>query len=357
MNGILEEQIGWPTLWCLLGAGAGMLLHLLCHPLREETRMAWRLLRQLPWFVLGLAGLLVLADENSGRALEPPASAAWQTMVDALPVLLKSALRDVLWLFHGCLPTWPLAWLLPGFLSVALWRGRRDWKQLGFIGLGLGTCLAWGWLVLEGALIANVAALPSWSALARYGARWLAEALTMAGAQLLLMGWTLAAALGAPKKGRLMRALDALFQHGRTWLAVALLDALLLGMVRYRVDAWILLEVLALFSPVPLVAVCAPQGGWRERGAWALLLLRQAAWPLLGLGLTVVSLLFLVRYTGAVVLTLTGSEGWLGMVGRSLAALVLASVQGWVFLTIVLTLFHQGHEKALSLREVSNVAS
>jgi hypothetical protein len=79
-------------------------------------------------------------------------------------------------------------------------------------------------------------------------------------------------------------------------------------------------------------------------------LILRAALPLIGMTITTVVTLSLVRYASALIMGLTEQGHCLALVLLPVHALVLATVRNWVFLAIVLTLLRHGFKSSSSGR-------
>jgi hypothetical protein len=98
---------------------------------------------------------------------------------------------------------------------------------------------------------------------------------------------------------------------------------------------------MVVFLALP-AAIARVPGPLSRQGMATLLVWRRAFFSLLGVLLTGLFLLALVRYASATLLTLTGPETWQRSVLLPVHALVLATARNWVFLAAVLTLLRHG---------------
>ncbi|MES2738295.1 MAG: hypothetical protein V4672_18380 [Verrucomicrobiota bacterium] len=361
------------TLWLqtflvMMLLGAGLMLHLKWHPLREEFSEAWDMLQSLRWLVPMMAALQLLSGTAVpwGIALmnggEAGAVTAWSQMQARVPV----AAQEVAALTHGFFPPWPAALAVPFLLTLLMWRVKkfpyrydsRRKRPAVFRALIVAALVAWVWLGLEAAAVMRP--MPEWLETLRLTFRWVAEACMMAGLQIymirLVIGWE------EPTEPEDEKDLWLALEHTLArWQGGAVLAALdLLWLLAWRTlgetghawPVWVVVEASLLFAAVPVVAarLRAPLSVMVEATAQVCV---KTLLPLLGYAITATAVLMLVHFSLHGLLPLL-PEGplWPGLI-RILSALVLATVRSWLFLTFVLTLLRHGL-KAASLQGQAN---
>jgi hypothetical protein len=345
------------TLWiqtglALVGSVTGMMLHLSRHPLKNCLSEAWDLLTGMPWLIALSAGLMLLAEACGEVWLRSPQGLnellVWR---DAAPDLLLAALVEDSRLFHGLLPVWPGALVLPLALLLLSWRvirfpyryGPRRQRPLERWLLIGGLCICWVWLVME--VVAFRRAMPEWLETMRVGMRAIFGAVTMAFTQVMLI--RLVIAWDQPEQPDdqkdLGLAVEHTFARWRGVAGLAILDVLwlLLGSGAEGVSRWFLVEGMLLFLAVP-VAVARDSGPLLSLGAAALQLLGKALPAMVAVTVTGVSVLLLARYASGLLMGLVAESSWQTLVFMPVHALALATVRNWVFLASVLTLLRHG---------------
>ncbi len=346
------------TLWmqtglALAGAVAGLILHLSWHPLRRCLSEAWDLLTSMRWLVVLSAGLMLLAEACGERWLRPlsglDALLVWR---DCVPGLLLESVMEYARMFHGLLPVWPGALLLPLALVLLSWRvirfpyryGPRRQQPVERWFLTGGMVVSWGWLIME--VVAFKRVMPEWLETLRVALRAVFGAVTMAFSQVLLIRMIIA--WDQPEhpddQKDLGLAVEHTFARWRGVVGLAVLDLLWLllpGPVADGVSRWFLVEGMLLFLAVP-VAVARDSGTLLTLGAVAMQMLGRALPALLGMLFTGTAVLLLARYASALLLGLAGEKSWPWLVFMPVHALALATVRNWVFLASVLTLLRHG---------------
>ncbi len=355
------------TLWLqtflvLMALGAGLMLHLKWHPLREEFSEAWDMLQSLRWLVPMMAALQLLSGESvpwgfSMRESGANVHSAWAYLLIQIPL----AAQEMAALTHGFFPPWPMALAVPFLLTLLMWRVKkfpyrydsRRKRPAVFWALIIAALSAWGWLGLE--ISSGLRLMPEWLETLRVTFRWLAEACMMAGLQIYMMrlviGWeeptepedekdlwlALEHTLARWKGGVVLVALDLL------WL----LAWRSLGSETTGWPLWVVVESSLLFAAVPVVVarLRAPLHVMLEVTAHVFM---KTLWPLLGYAVSAMALLVWAHFS------LRGVASWFpegalgqGMI-RILSALVLATVRSWLFLAFVLTLLRHGLKAASS---------
>ena len=350
---------GTTSLWlqtaAMISVAAGALwLHLRWHPRRREFSEGWDFLSGMPWLVVLHGALLVLGQMIGGEAwitgrLTQVDVWTWR---DIAAPLFTEALFEVVTLPHALFPVWPWALLLPVAMALLTWRvmrypyrygPRRQLPAERWLLLA-GMVLSWGWLALE--VTPLFRAMPEWAEMIRIGLRVIFQAVAMALTQVVLV--RLVIAWMEPEHPDDQRdlglAIEHTFARWRGVAGLALLDLLILllqsanegGLLR-----WVLLEVLLLFLLVP-AAVARVPGALAFQGMAALRGWARAWFSILGVLITSVCLLAVVRYASAAVLEITGMETWRTLLLLPVHGLVLATVRTWVFLALVLTLLRHG---------------
>jgi hypothetical protein len=347
-----ETSLWLHTAAAISVAMGALWLHLRWHPLRREFSEGWDFVTGLPWFTVLHAVLLLLAQFTGTRLLfgqlDPVDLTSWQ---DIAGPLATQALFENMTLQHSLLPSWPLALLFPAALALLTWRvmrfpyryGPRRQRPSERWLLLAGTLLSWGWLALEITHLARP--LPEWAEALRLGQRLLFQAIAMAFSQIVLLRLIIAwIEPEHPDDQRdLGLALEHTFARWRGVAGLAVLDLLILLMQGSTggLSRWMLLEVMLVFLALP-AAIARVPGPLSRQGMAALRVWRRAFFSLLGVLLTGLFLLALVRYASATLLTLTGPETWQRSVLLPVHALVLATARNWVFLASVLTLLRHG---------------
>ncbi|MBB5037317.1 hypothetical protein [Prosthecobacter dejongeii] len=355
------------TLWLqtflvLMVLGAGLMLHLKWHPLREEFSEAWDMLQSLRWIVPMMAALLLLSGEIGpwGISLRDAGAnghTAWAYLLIQLPV----AAQEMAAFMHGFFPPWPMALAVPFLLTLLMWRVKkfpyrydsRRKRPAVFWALIIAALSAWGWLALE--ISSGLRLMPEWLETLRVTFRWLAEACMMAGLQIYMMrlviGWE------EPTEPEDEKDLWLALEHTLArWKGVVVLVALdLLWLLAWRSlgsgstdwSLWVMVESSLLFAAVPVVVarLRAPLHVMLEVTAHVFM---KTLWPLLGYAVSATALLMWAHFA------LRGVASWFpegalgqGMI-RILSALVLATVRSWLFLAFVLTLLRHGLKAASS---------
>lgn len=343
----------WLHTTAVIAVAMGALwLHLRWHPLRREFSEGWDFVTSLPWFTVLHAALLLLAQFTGSSLLlgqfAPADLASWQDI--AGPLLLQT-LFEITTLPHSLLPTWPLALLLPVALGLLTWRvmcfpyryGPRKQNPVERWLLLAATLLSWIWLAIEISRLSLP--MPEWLEALRLALRLLFQAVTMAFSQIALL--RLIITWAEPEHPDDQKDLVLAFEHTcarwRSIAGLAVLDLLIL-LMQSSTDGparWMQLELMLVFFALP-AAIARVPGPLSRQGMASLRTWRHAFFTLLGVLLTGLFLLALVRYTSATMLTLTGPESWQRSVLLPVHALVLATARNWVFLACVLTLLRHG---------------
>lgn len=346
------------TLWmqtglAFAGAVAGVMLHLSWHPLKRCLSEAWDLLTGMPWLIVLSAGLMLLAEAGGEVWLRSPLSVnellVWR---DVAPDLLLASLVEYSRLFHGLLPVWPGALVLPLALLLLSWRvirfpyrygPRRQLPLERWLLIG-GLLICWVWLVME--VVAFKRAMPEWLETVRVGMRAIFGAVAMAFSQVMII--RLIIAWDQPEQPDDQKDLGLAMEHTfARWRGVAglaildLLWLLLLGSGADGVSRWFLVEGMLLFLAVP-VAVARDSGPMLSLGAAAMQMLGRALPAMIAVTLTGVAVLLLARYASGLLIGLVADSSWLMLVFMPVHALALATVRNWVFLASVLTLLRHG---------------
>ncbi len=333
-----------------------MWLHLRWHPRRQEFSEGWDLVTGLPWLTV-LHGMLLVAGQLMGHSwitgrMPTIDLGAWRDI--AGPLFLSSLMENVS-LQHSVLPAWPWALFLPLVLAMLSWRvirypyryGPRQQRPLEKWLLAGGMVISWGWLVLEILAMAHQV-MPEWLEGLRVAMRVIFQAVTMAFTQVVLA--RLVIAWMEPEQPDdqkdLGLAIEHTFARWRGVAALAVLDLLIVllqeaGAEHSGLIFWVLLEVTGLFLLLP-VAVARVPGGWLRQGMQALRGWKRAWASILGVLLSGVFMLAMVRYASMSMLEVTGEGSWRTLLLLPVHGLVLATVRNWVFLALVLTLLHHG---------------
>jgi len=353
----------------ILVAAGGVWLHLRWHPQRREFSEAWDMVTGMPWLTV-LHGTLLTV----GQLMGGPWITSWLEGVDvwtwrelAGPLFLGALMENVS-LQHSLLPVWPWALCLPVVLALLSWRvirypyryGPRQQLPVEKWLLAGGMVMSWGWLVLEIVALRQTA-MPEWLEGLRLGLRTIFQAVTMAFTQVALA--RLVIAWMEPEQPDDRKDVGLAFEHTfARWRGVAglavldLLILLLQGTLAGGTPAahssggtpelpglvfWVLLEVMLVFLLFP-AAVARVPGSWVMQGMAALRGWLRGGLSILGVLISSVFLLAALRYASLTVLEVTGAETWRTLLLLPVHGLVLASVRNWVFLALLLTLFHHG---------------
>lgn len=342
------------TLLALLGLAVGLGVHLRWHPLRREFSDAWDFLRLRQPLVLLIAGLMLLAGEAESRTLNELQD--WRSLW--LP-LLREVFTEVTLLFHGVIPPWPLALLLPLVLlvlTIRVWRwpyryGERvpvPEQKLVLIGLTAGGLI---WTGLE--ITRWRWEFPEFLESTKLAGRVAFTALTAAGMQVwlvrLVLSWERPTDTEADRDA--VAAVESTFAR---WQSVAMLGGFnLLWMTwqSWRVSdqgpaAWLLPEFLMLFAALPpAVAVSSGKLAFWHCGAAALKALLRCLLPLAGFLITALAVMMLGRYTAGMAAALCPAEGWALPLVRGGCALALAMLHGWLCLTALFIMLRHGFQR------------
>lgn len=375
LSGFVNPNPLWlQTAAMILVAAGGVWLHLRWHPRRREFSEAWDLVTGMPWLTV-LHGMLLAA----GQLMGGPWITGWLSAdVDvwtwrelAGPLFLGALVENVS-LQHSLLPVWPWALCLPVVLALLSWRvirfpyryGPRRQQPVEKWLLAGGMVISWAWLVLECLGLAE-SAMPEWLEGLRLGLRVIFQAVAMAFTQVALA--RLVIAWMEPEhpddQKDLGLAMEHTFARWRGVAGLAVLDLLILllqgtsaagGTPAPLVSGgtpelqpmsglvfWVLLELMLVFLMFP-AAVARVPGSWAGQGMAALRGWLRGGASLLGVLISGVFLLTVVRYASLAVLELTGTETWRTLLLLPVHGLVLASVRNWVFLALLLTFFHHG---------------
>ncbi len=348
------------TVLALLGFAAGLALHLRWHPLRRHLSDAWDLLRLRPALVLLAATALLLATlcspQRAPYAVEQITD--WQ---EILRPLALSAVAHMAVLPHEAMPAWPLAGVAPVlliFLTVRIWRWpyrygeRRPGAEQKFALLA-ATLAGFVWLGLEARGLRHM--LPERMEMLRLGLRYFFTALAAASVQVWLVryviAWERPQAIDAG--GDASAALEHTFAR---WQGVAWLAAFDLLWMSWRwwqmstpqsIGAWGWVELLLLFAALP-VAVAAVSGSFWQQGAAALRVLGRCAVPLLMLAVTALAFFILGAYMVEMAHALCGDSQIWRIIGLPLGALVLAMLDCWLLLAVLLIMLRLGFSRSTS---------
>jgi hypothetical protein len=310
----------------------------------------------LPWLTV-LHGMLLVAGQLMGApwitgSMQAFDLGTWRDIVG--PLFLGSLMENVS-LQHSLLPAWPWALFLPVVLALLSWRvirypyryGPRQQRPGEKWLLAGGMVVSWGWLVLEVLTFAH-RMMPEWLEGLRVAMRVIFQAVTMAFTQVVLA--RLVIAWMEPEQPDdqkdLGLAIEHTFARWRGVAGLAVLDLLIL-LLQGTVTSgrgllfWVLLEVMVLFLLLP-VAVARVPGPWQRQGMAALLAWKGAWASILGVLLSGVFMLAIMRYASMSMLEITGEGTWRTLLLLPVHGLVLATVRNWVFLALVLTLLHHG---------------
>ncbi|GEP42986.1 hypothetical protein [Brevifollis gellanilyticus] len=349
------------TLWlhttAAIAVAAGALwLHLRWHPRRQEFSESWDLVTGLPWLTV-LHGMLLVAGQLMGAPWITGSMQAFDlgTWLDIAGPLFLGSLMENVSLQHSLLPAWPWALFLPVVLALLSWRvirypyryGPRQQRPAEKWLLAGGMVISWAWLVLE-MLTLGHKVMPEWLEGLRVAMRVIFQAVTMAFTQVVLA--RLVIAWMEPEQPDdqkdLGLAIEHTFARWRGVAGLAVLDLLIL-LLQGTVTSgrgllfWVLMEVMVLFLLFP-VAVARVPGTWLGQGMAALLAWKRAWASILGVLLSGVFILAIVRYASVTMLEVTGEGTWRTLLLLPVHGLVLATVRNWVFLALVLTLLHHG---------------
>ncbi len=343
------------TLLSVCGLVVGVILHLKWHPLRRPLSDAWGLMQSQAWFIPLLTSLMLLSEPSSPLSLKP------ETTSLGLLQLFQSSLGHFAWLLHGCLPSWPLACVLPLLLPFMLYRmnrlpsasGARRPRALHRSLLLFAMLVSWGWLTLE--ILELFQSLPDGFDAIRVGLRYTASAAMMAVAQVylirLVIGW--AEPVGLNEQCDAWLALEDTLTRWPGLIFLTLLNLLwLLGSqslssMDTSLPQWILIEAQCLFAMLPLTVAWTRLRGL-SLGAESMSVLWRAARAFLAIAITDIALLMLARYSGEMLRQFADETLLMRGFVRVLSALVLATVHGWVFLAFVFSILHQGLKSAAS---------
>ena len=346
----------WAAL-CLAAMMGGLWLHLVLHPLRQQFSDALDILRLHPRLVA--MGFVAFLSALLWGAADPrlPGHHALEAWVDwsALlgPLVLDSAGHFALML-HQVEPMWPLALLLPVGLILQAWRIQSLPFRYGEgrTGAGMRNFALWGlaalsclWVALEALNLREL--LPEWVHSVRSLLRSLGVALAAAGVQVWII--RLVAEWQMPQRTETVRdqatALDAVFARWRAVLVLGGFNALWMALFDWaqdsnlRIAPALVLEPLLFFAPLPIAVACEEGLGLPEVGAQALRLIVRAFWALLGLAITCLALIMLLRYMVGTLGALVVGQGFaVKLAIQIVAAFSLATVHNWLFLAVALTL-------------------
>lgn len=353
-----------------MGLILALFMHLRWHPLRECFSRATSLLQAMPWLVLTFVALMLVP-----ASLEPwtiPGKAdGWMglTLKEQLVHVLPMAGLDLATMLHGLLPPWPMALTAPLLLSwiflqlkkaQRLTRSERQAQRIWERCLVIGgvAFVAWLWLTVEG--LRMLGTLPAWADSGRWFLRWVMEASLMALTQLFLIHWIIIQEedSGFPRRRDALQALDRILIQWRGCLLLVVLDGFWLiawshlGDQAFGLMEALILEAAILFAVLPVV-VARIQDSFAGILAQSMQALFLAGLPLLGGGLTALAILVLGHFSVQNFLNLAGESLFWNWSARIFGALVLATLQSWLFLALVLTLLRHGL-KAAALRESVN---
>jgi len=147
-------------------------------------------------------------------------------------------------------------------------------------------------------------------------------------------------------------ALDAVFARWRSVLVLGGFNALWMALFDWARDsqlpfaAVLVLEPMLFFAPLPIAVAVDTEGSLPEIGAQALRLMGRAFWALLGLGITCMVLLMLLRYTAGTLSALSAGQGTPVVIAVDVViAFSLATVHNWLFLAVSLSLLQRIHRQ------------
>lgn len=347
------------TTLALTGFIAGLALHLRWHPLRQHLSDAWDFVRLRPALVLWVAGASLLgATVGDGR---PPGCSLvqlndWRELI--LP-LARDALAHLALLPHALIQPWPLACLVPlvlAMLTIRIWRWpyrygeRRPGPEQKIVLLAV-TVTGFAWLALEIVTLRRM--LPEGAETVKLGLRYIFTALACASMQVWLarfvIAWEKPQDTNAEKD-----AVAALEETFARWEGAALLAAFDLLWLCWRqwqfsvpqsVGSWLWIELLLVFSALPL-AVAVVSGPFWQQGAAALQILLRSAFPLLFLSITAMAILIPARYASALGHAWAAESTLWRVIVLPLDALALAMLDCWLLLTALLLMLRHGFPRS-----------
>lgn len=347
------------TALALLGFTAGMALHLHWHPLRRYFSDAWEFIHLRAGWIVLVAGASLAATVSGGMrevAYSLEKLGDWRGLVAPLA---RDALVHLAQLPHMLVRPWPLACLMPfalAILTIRVWRwpyryGERRPSVEQKTALLMSTLAGFGWLVLEvaerrGMMLEGVESV-------RLALRYFFTALTVAGMQVWLVCF--AVAWEKPQDTEADRdaatALESVFARWQGVACLAAFDLLWLSLRFLGLTAaqgfggWLGIELLLLTTALPL-AVAVVTGNFFQQGAAALRVLVRAALPLMLLGITALAVLMLALYASAMARALTASHAFWSVIVLVLDALVLAMLDSWLLLTVLLLMLRLGFPRS-----------
>lgn len=344
------------TALCLAGWLLGVVLHLMWHPQRRDLSDAWDALTRLPWLIVLLAALVLLAEWTRPDLLRLrwPVGllSAWREI--AAPLALYSG-ETYARSLHGLLPAWPLALAVPPVLTLLAWRvfklpyryASRRQSPVERVLLIMSAVLAWAWITLE--IVHAWRLMPESLETLRLIGRMIFSALAMALSQVILVrlviDWEEPQSVDDAKDP--WRAVEETFARWRSVFGLAGLNLLWLLWAQSRGEGgglagrWVLLEALLVFATLPVAVAWAP-GSLLSQGALAMRALPRVFLPWLGIALTAVAVLMFTHYTSATFQALAEPGSLWARVLLPVRALVLAMVHSWLFLATVLAFLRHG---------------
>ncbi len=275
--------------------------------------------------------------------------------------LARDAAAHLATLPHALMPPWPLACMVPlvlVFLTIRIWRWpyrygeRRPVLEQKCILLSV-TLVGFAWLGLEGSSLRQM--LPESVETVKLGLRYIFTALAAAGTQVWLIRFVIAweRPQDTDVGGDAAAALEHTFAR---WQGVAFLAGFNLLWMSWRwwqlntpqsIGAWWWVELLLLFSALP-VAVAAVSGSFWQQGAAALRILLRAAVPLLLLSITALAIFILANYAAEMGRAMCADLPLWRMILLPLSALVLAMLDCWLLLTALLLMLRLGFPRSPS---------
>lgn len=282
----------------------------------------------------------------------------WQEVI--VPLALE-ALAHLATLPHALMAPWPLACMVPlvlVFLTIRVWRWpyrygeRRPVLEQKCILLTV-TLIGFVWLGLEGSSMRRM--LPENGETMKLAFRYMFTALAAAGVQVWLVRFLIAweNPQDTETAGDAAVALEYTFAR---WQGVAWLAGFNLLWMSWRwwqlntpqsIGAWWWIELLLVFSALP-VAVGAVPGPFWQQGAAALRILLRAAVPLLLLSITALAIFILASYAAAMARAWCAESAPWCMILLPLSALVLAMLDCWLLLTALLIMLRLGFPRSPS---------
>ena len=353
----------WAAL-CLAAMMGGLWLHLVLHPLRQQFSHALDILRLHPRLIgIGFIAFFsaMLCGVADPRLPELRSLEGWMDWSRLLAPLAVESGGHFALMLHQVYPLWPLALLLPVGLILQAWRiqslpfrygeQRSDAGMRSFAlwGLAVTSCV---WVALEALNLRQF--IPEWAHSVLSLLRALNVAVAAAGLQVWII--RLVEEWHAPVRTEAVKdqasALDAVFARWRSVLVLGGFNALWMALFDWARDsqlpfaAVLVLEPMLFFAPLPIAVGVDTEGSLPEIGAQALRLMGRAFWALLGLGITCMVLLMLLRYTAGTLSALAAGQGTPVVIAVDVViAFSLATVHNWLFLAVSLSLLQRIHRQ------------